>query len=1294
MIQSKNNFEEFTNLYSLQKTLRFELKPIGKTLENLERLRIIERDQDRADSYKLVKKWIDDYHNSFIDSVLTAFAFSNEKLSEYESAYNANDKKKKEDVKKSMREELALAFADDPRFDKLFKDELIKEILPEVIQEDDKKSIINKFKNFTTYFSGYHENRQNMYSSAPQATAISYRIVDENLPKFIDNQKAFSRIKEVLSDEMLELYKNFEEFLNVSSISEIFSLDYFNSCLTQKDIEIYNGIIGGMTDGEQKEKVKGINEYVNIYNQQQKDKSKKLPRLNVLYKQILSERELLSWRPEEFKEDSQLLLAINKFRTKLNEKDTINKLRSVLLQLREFDLGKIYIKNYTATINDISVKLFEDYSTLGRLIHTKYESNNERRRGETDEKYYERIKKLIKNKESFSLEFLNDCAKDYKENQKPDKYFSFLGLKSNKIGSEEKSLFDLYEESDLRVRDLLKEDYFPNKKLNQDDVAVEHIKTYLDSLVNILHFIKPLLGSGDEPEKDKTFYDLFIKLYALINEITPLYNMVRNYITQKPYSDEKIKLHFDNNGKILSGWTDSQTASDNGTQYGGYLFRRRNSIGEFDYYLGISADTKLFRSFKDVKEEDKSSFERLDFYQLKNETFYGSLYKGDYAKESSNILKSIDEFVDNCDSREIIERVNNKKSKKNSKISTASGYLKFILKNDNQLYGRLLKYKGFEQANQAMMRSIRTTLESLNRIPLAKVKELEEKKYSIFSEMMEDVKLLLSPSYSSYYPISENELKNVTNRTDKPMFFFKIVNKDLSYAENFEKGLRKSRGKENLHTLYFKALMTPDQKVFKIGSGAVFFRERKIIYSEEQLKRGHHHDVLKNKFNYPIISNRRYAYDKFQFHLSTTLNYLTENNSDINLKAIEYLRNSQAVHFIGIDRGERHLLYVTVINSTGEIQEQFSLNEIVNEYKNIIYKTDYHKLLDEKEEDRERSRQSWKTIENIKELKQGYLSQVINKITQLMVKYNAVVVLEDLNMGFKQSRQKFEKSVYQQFEKALIDKLNYYVDKNKRAEDLGGLYNAYQLTNKFDSFKTMGKQNGFIFYIPAWMTSKIDPVTGFANFFNLKYENVQKSQEFFKKFDDISFNNENNCFDFTFDYMNFPEIAGRVEGTRTKWTISTYGERIETCRDPQKNNEWNSRIVNITNEMKFLLENHGIQIANIKQDICRLESKEFFSSLLRLLRLTLQLRNSIPNSEEDYIISPVADSNGKFFDSRNASSSLPANADANGAYNIARKGLMLARQIQDAHDIDNLKLSMTNKEWLNFVQTTPYKEDL
>ena len=68
--------------------------------------------------------------------------------------------------------------------------------------------------------------------------------------------------------------------------------------------------------------------------------------------------------------------------------------------------------------------------------------------------------------------------------------------------------------------------------------------------------------------------------------------------------------------------------------------------------------------------------------------------------------------------------------------------------------------------------------------------------------------------------------------------------------------------------------------------------------------------------------------------------------------------------------------------------------------KNIEKEKNYHSLLDEREKEREKARKSWGTIEKIKDLKAGYLSQVVHKIVTLMFKYNAIIVFEDLNFGF------------------------------------------------------------------------------------------------------------------------------------------------------------------------------------------------------------------------------------------------------------------------------------------------------
>ncbi len=72
------NLNQFTGLYPLSKTLRFELKPIGKTLENIKESGLLDQDEHRADSYVEVKDIIDNYHKALIERILASLSFKNE----------------------------------------------------------------------------------------------------------------------------------------------------------------------------------------------------------------------------------------------------------------------------------------------------------------------------------------------------------------------------------------------------------------------------------------------------------------------------------------------------------------------------------------------------------------------------------------------------------------------------------------------------------------------------------------------------------------------------------------------------------------------------------------------------------------------------------------------------------------------------------------------------------------------------------------------------------------------------------------------------------------------------------------------------------------------------------------------------------------------------------------------------------------------------------------------------------------------------------------------------------------
>src|SRR5690606_31223461 len=240
-------------------------------------------------------------------------------------------------------------------FSKIDKKELITEFLEKWIstQQDNDIYFDEKFKTFTTYLGGFHENRKNMYTDKAQSTAIAYRLIHENLPKALDNLKIFEKVKTVpeVYEKCLALYTSIEPYLNINTIDEAFELEYYNEVLTQRQIDVYNLIIGGKTERDGK-KTQGLNEHINLYNQKQ-EKNNRIPKLKPLYKQILSDRESISFLPETFEESQDVLDAIeNYYKANLidykpdDKEDTENVLKevySLLKGINDYNTNKIYI---------------------------------------------------------------------------------------------------------------------------------------------------------------------------------------------------------------------------------------------------------------------------------------------------------------------------------------------------------------------------------------------------------------------------------------------------------------------------------------------------------------------------------------------------------------------------------------------------------------------------------------------------------------------------------------------------------------------------------------------------------------------------------------------------------------------------------------------------------------------------------------------------------------------------------------------------------------------------------------
>ena len=1297
--------EEFCgqgNGYSRSITLRNRLIPIGKTEENLKKANMLESDFERAKAYVEVKNIIDDFHRSFIEDVLSKETLGLEWgalydqfdlfQSEKDKVKKAKHKKQLEVLQSVMRKDIVKKFKNDERYPKLFKKEILTDLLPSIIKDDDtgtitdKKAALDTFTGFATYFTGFHQNRENLYSEEAKSTAISNRIVNENFPKFYANVKVFEDLQKNFPNIISETEDSLKDFLNGKKLSEIFNKENFNAVLSQSGIDFYNTVIGGISGESGKEKIQGLNEKINLASQKllPEDKSKLRKKMTLLYKQILSDKKTASFIPAGFEKSEEVYETVRQFkeqnldRAKFKIEKTFNS--------ADYDLNQIFVPSKERTA--FSLAIFGNWSILNEGF---FLLEKDKAKKELSEKQSENITKQI-GKNDYSLSELQTAYERWANENKVqiDKnvknYFLLAPLQTDEQTKEKHSVKIL----DNLTETYSKIDFEQQKNLQAEKEAATPIKNFLDEVQNLYHYLKLVDYRGEE-QKDSNFYSQLDGILADIAEIVPLYNKVRNFVTKKPGEIKKIKLNFECSS-FLNGW-----ATEFGTKDAHiFIYNNKYYLGIFDRKLS-EEDIELLKNsgnckhlIYDFQKPDNKNTPRL-FIRSKGDSYAPAVAKYNLP------IESVIDFYD----RGAFKTENRSKNPEEYKEALAKLIDYFKLG-----FSRHDSYKNYTFSWK------------------------ETKDYNDIAEFYADT--IKSCYQLKFENINFENLEQLAD--DGKLYLFQIYNKD--FAE-------KSTGKKNLHTLYWENLFSQENLhdvCLKLnGEAELFFRPKSENIKEIKHEKGSilvnkttadgksipeeiyqeiykfknnmisslsdeaqeyldTHKVVWNKAHYTITKDRHFLQDTYLFHCPITMNFKSPEitGKKFNEKVLNYLKNNPDVKIIGLDRGERHLIYLSLINQKGEIEMQKTLNTVYQTRNDKpLVPVNYQEKLVQKEGDRDKARKNWQTISNIKELKEGYLSNIVHEIAKLMVENNAIVVMEDLNFGFKRGRFAVERQVYQKFENMLIEKLNYLVFKDKAVNEPGGVLNAYQLTDKSANVSDVGKQCGWIFYVPAAYTSKIDPKTGFANLFITKGLNVEKKKAFFEKFDAVRYDEKEECFVFSIDYSKLCDNADYQK----KWDIYTRGERLVYSKKENK-----TFSVKPTEKLKEIFDDKGINWKNEENfldSILNVEAEKanapFFDELLRSFNTSLQMRNSIPNSsnaEDDYLISPIKAEDGTFFDSREQFSlgkdaKLPIDADANGAYHIALKGLYLLKNNFNQNDKGYIE-NISNADWFKFVQEKEY----
>lgn len=1355
-------YTDFTNMFRRDVTLRMRLEPV--TIENGEvkfleksafefensdgKTQLSTNDVEFYDDYKKLKPIIDKYHQHHIQKCLDGFV---EKVNE-ENGFNSqlieleglrmakeNDTEKEKEERKEkadvlvgslcmlissfMKKDTSKFYADTGfDFSKLSKKEFFEVELNKFAEEqsklltEDEIALIHSLNGqksirMAQYCKTLFKNRENVYGV--KKNSVAYRCIHENLFRFwriSNNVRRFCNIlgEDYLSSSLSQEIRNISN--NLTSIKDVFSTDMYYAYLSQNGIDKLNNLITAIN--------RMIPEHNNSLNSLpiKERRAQKLYKLNTLHKQILSDKEVvIDMINNEHELEEKVIETIEQIKSLgLVGNDEPNKIKELLSSMNMYNTGQIYLDSNK--LYHVSLCLFNDGMKLRNMIEWRKDNRPKR--------------KFVSIQEINS--YING-ALDWKDVNVCD-YFTNLKAKD----AETETMTNLF----MLISDRYQ--LYAEQAGNFSGARKTAFKKLLDVVIILNRTMKSLSCPEDCVEYDDAFYELYNEYINELREIDHNYNLIRNYVIQVKEPEEQYPLYFNEDaGEFLNGWS---IVKNMGTKHKGYLFRE--AVGEingqiyYDYYLGISTSPSLFKERKTTeKQKTDSKLQRFIYYQTKENTFRGNQFESangklvKLAKYEDDLYNKMLKYINEHGS----ELLRSKVYKEDEVRNIANTYLKLsaIIENvQPELIPTMMSDPDVSKKECTLREKLLITAHSIKKVKELKLYKPSDKSYAW--NIYNDIKTIISTCRLKEYEWVDSQklkeaLAGVNNKGKKvaKLHLFRISNKDLNYftpnttligkIQREGEKIRQSHGRDNLHTMFFRSMMNDEESVFDIGTGKILFRRASI-----EKKETHKPGKLKNKnilnpkdsseFKYSLYKDKRFARDQMTLHLSMVQNYKVTSNStkdQLNACVRDYIYNTkEKFNIIGIDRGERNLLYVTLMKQDGTIIRQKSLNLIIDNQHNI--KVDYHHLLKEKEDKIKKQKEDWDEIDKISNLKEGYLSQAVHEIAKMAVENKAIIVMEKLSEGFKSVRQKYLSNVYQLFEKMLVRKLSFYTDKTIDKNAPGGILNALQLVAT-DSVELSTPnndvvQNGIIFYVPAWMTSKIDPATGFANLFRLSFNRLSDAREMIGNFSKIGYDKKKKEFVFSFDYRKFGVEIDSVNN----WTIGTHGSRIVFAQD-EKGYPMRRTINNLTNEFREFFRKYDVKISeDMKSEITNYEvashpsvtgkvNLDFFEDLFRHMRYMLQLRNSNPDAsderDKDYIISPVIMPKGKYYLSsdylnindleKQEMAKLPVDSDANGAYNIARKGIIVLEQIKK----QKKTIKIEEKDWLAFAQKK-YKESL
>lgn len=1212
---------DLRHLYPVSKTICFRLEPVGKTLENIRKHGLVETDTDIADGLQTAKEVLDRMYRDYIDLSLAGKRLPWGDPSDEGSVAALHARRERKDwaaadaTGRRLKKAVAEMFRDTvlPDGTKPAADLTKKAIIDTAgryAENEEETAALAKAGEYFGLAQTFLNQRAKLFNANEKGNTVPNRTID-NIKTHFANVRLYKRYLEEPDLEALvdECYSRLAETVDAETAEEFFSPSAACLLLTQESIDRYNAVIGGiaLNDGT---RLKGINETVNEYNTKNgrgKDDRNAVPKMRKLDKQILSERVSRSAGRRHIADDGELREALDELHDNFAAMEpTVRSFRDALLCADP--------KRVQLTMDDaekICQLMHAHWYAVKDAIKQETEAAHPKSKRQRADTWEQKIDTLVKKVKSVTAARIDAAT------EKDTARFC-ADILDTALKNQEK-LFK-------KMKTALDEK--PGEKVRGDEKKILAVKNWTETLLDISRTVHRFTGTGDEDERDGSLYNIFDELDPWCRDnIHYAYNVIRDYLSSKPFSRKKLRLNF-NNSHLLSGFDDAKESTN-----GGVILRKGGN-----YYIAIANGSGKNIFSEDRWMKDGSDLEKLEVKSLPD---VGKQLPHRFFSETWNAVRPIPEKIKKI----YFETKNRKREQTPAETEALIAYYQDCIRTDeswkcyNFTFGRPADYQS--------------------------VKEFSDE--------------LTEQSYLYWFAGADED--RITAEADAGrLFLFRIHRQDFS---------PNAYGRKDLHTLYWDQLFTEENRrdrKFKVCGGAqVYFRKASIPRRVTHRKG----DILQNKnpdsanrtrvCPHDLIKDRKYTEDVFMLHLPITMN-----NSDymkgksVNEAVREIVKHDRGMNVLAIDRGERNLLHAVVVDGKGNILEQTPLN--------IFHNFDYRRALVRRNAERKESQRAWSKVDAVKDLKQGYLNEALYAVTELVRKYGCAVALEKLDCGFKNSRQKFDNNVYSRFETALENKFKYLVDKTADPDEPWGAKEALQLVPQ--NTQTKGEstpvQQGLIFYVDPWYTSRIDPTTGFANFRTFRYKNLTQAAAEMKSLEAFEYDRGRGMYRIRLD-------AGRPGQPATSRVadVWTNGIRIEATRDRDSGRNIR-RNVDVTKEMTRILADAGIgRDGDIAKEVMEKNSPDLYRELFRVLNLTLQMRNSNYQTEEDWFLSCVMNERGEFFDTRKSDGTLPDCGDANDAYGIARKGLMTLDKIRGTlkgESFDDKLLRIGNAEWLEHVQ--------